>query len=458
MRKRILLILVGVLLMASCLVCSKPAVFAFTIAEDSWTSKAPMNVARGALGVAAVNNKIYAIGGSAKDVRLATTKEFLSTNEEYDPETNTWASRTAMPTPRAAFAITSYQNKIYCIGGKTSSGYTGVNEVYDVETDTWETKTPMPTARGFVTANVVNGRIYVIGGSIIGGGTTVNEVYDPASDTWTTGTSMPAYGGYVSTVFDAKIYVMTDSALLIYNPAIDDWSRGTPKPSGIGIGAAVATTGIFAPKRIYVVEDSRSGAYTVEIYDPENDAWKVGTKRSITVYPNIMDFGVAITNDKLYVLGGYVCDASYLVSGSGVFSPLYLNEQYTPIGYYSPNSFDDREAPEIEVSSPENKTYYNTNVTLGFVVNEATSWIGYSLDGQNNVTVVGNVTLDGLSVGLHNVTVYANDTFGNFASETVQFGVAEPFPVVPVAAASVTTLVVVVVGLLVYFKKRKYIA
>jgi len=73
------------------------------------------------------------------------------------------------------------------------------------------------------------------------------------------------------------------------------------------------------------------------------------------------------------------------------------------------------------------------------------------------VTVAGNTTLTELSFGLHNVTVYAEDTFGNVgASETVWFSVAEPFPAVPVAAASAVAVAIVGAGLLVYFKKRKH--
>jgi hypothetical protein len=63
-----------------------------------------------------------------------------------------------------------------------------------------------------------------------------------------------------------------------------------------------------------------------------------------------------------------------------------------------------------------------------------------------------------LSNGLHNVTVYANDTFGNQgASQTVTFTVAvpEPFPTTLVAVASITSVTIIGIGLLVYFKKRK---
>jgi hypothetical protein len=69
-------------------------------------------------------------------------------------------------------------------------------------------------------------------------------------------------------------------------------------------------------------------------------------------------------------------------------------------------------------------------VPLNFTVNEPASWTGYSLDGQDNVTFAGNMTLPELSVGSHTLTLYANDTAGKpAASETVHFivGVPEPF-------------------------------
>ena len=67
-------------------------------------------------------------------------------------------------------------------------------------------------------------------------------------------------------------------------------------------------------------------------------------------------------------------------------------------------------------------------------------------------------TITGLNSGLHYITVYANDTFGNMgASENVGFNIAasEPFQIAFVAV-SVIAVVVVAAGLLVYFKKRTF--
>ena len=97
------------------------------------------------------------------------------------------------------------------------------------------------------------------------------------------------------------------------------------------------------------------------------------------------------------------------------------------------------------------------DMLLGFTVDTETSWVGYSLDNQANVTVNGDAVLKDLPAGSHNVTVYAKDIAGNTAaSETLHFTIAEPFPVVPVAAVSITSFAVLSAGLLFYFKKRKH--
>ncbi len=92
--------------------------------------------------------------------------------------------------------------------------------------------------------------------------------------------------------------------------------------------------------------------------------------------------------------------------------------------------------PEIDLISPVNATYDVTSIPLKFTVNETTSWIGYSLDGAANVTITGDATLTDLSIGSHDIIVYANDTEGNMGvSSRVYFTIAEEAPPV-IALAS----------------------
>jgi len=114
--------------------------------------------------------------------------------------------------------------------------------------------------------------------------------------------------------------------------------------------------------------------------------------------------------------------------------------------------------PKISILSPLNQTYNETDIPLVFVVNKPVNWTGYSLDGKGDVTVTGNDTIANLTNGLHSITFYANDTFGNVgASETISFSVAAPtsFPTTLVITV-VVAAAVVGAGLFVYFKKRKH--
>jgi N-acetylneuraminic acid mutarotase len=445
MSKSVALLFVLFFLTASCVMVAKPALSSAEMVEDSWASKAPMQQARSGLGVAVVNGKIYAIGGSTRSGEVGT-------NEEYDPATDTWTFKKPMPTPRASFATAVYQNKIYCIGGR-------VNEVYDPATDKWETKTPMPTARSSLKANVVNGKIYLIGGVVPDSSAacgfssvTLNEVYDPSTDSWTTKTPMPhVTSSGASVTVDGKIYVIGglgpehpgESLNQIYDPETDTWRLGATPPWGIGYGVAGATAGVNAPKRIYCVYDG------TQVYDPINDIWTFGTD----VPTGRMSFAVAVVDDRLYAMGGltvkYVGVDRQIATGEMYEDVFYaVNEQYTPFGYGTV-------PPMVQVVSLENMTYAADNVPLAFAVNKPAVWMGYSLDGQDNVTVAGNATLSGLANGLHNVAVYAKDTFGHVGvSEPVSFSVEVPFPAMLVVAP-VASVVVVGAVLAIYFKKRK---
>jgi hypothetical protein len=155
----------------------------------------------------------------------------------------------------------------------------------------------------------------------------------------------------------------------------------------------------------------------------------------LTKYPNASEIGNTGIGDTPYVIDANNIDHYPLMA---------------PV---------DNTAPAIEVLSPAHGTYNASSIQLSFTVDEPASQIAYSLDGQESITITGNVTLAGLANGVHDLTIYAKDTAGNTgASETIHFNVDVPesFPAVPVAAASGASFAVVGVGLLLYFRKRNH--
>jgi len=127
----------------------------------------------------------------------------------------------------------------------------------------------------------------------------------------------------------------------------------------------------------------------------------------------------------------------------------------------SPYIFD-YQPPVVSLFSPENKTYSRGDLAINFTASEETSRTSYSLDGNESIALQKDTILTGLSEGTHHLTVYAEDVFGNVgSSQYITFTIASPessetFPTVPLAAVSVVLIVVMAVGLLVYYRRRRY--
>jgi hypothetical protein len=109
----------------------------------------------------------------------------------------------------------------------------------------------------------------------------------------------------------------------------------------------------------------------------------------------------------------------------------YTGANYDPAGHYSgiglAISYSGERGPAINISSPENTTYTTNSVPLAFTIDVPTSWVGYSLDNQLNVTINGNTTIN-VEDGSHQIVVYANDASGIMgSSEIVTFAVDTTF-------------------------------
>jgi hypothetical protein len=88
------------------------------------------------------------------------------------------------------------------------------------------------------------------------------------------------------------------------------------------------------------------------------------------------------------------------------------------------------EVSTIKVLSPLNDSFFNVSLggvsfPLTYETNSNLSWVGFSFDGGSNWTLPGNgshVPPVSSSNGYHTLTVYANDTSGNWATpQTVTY-------------------------------------
>ena len=394
-----------------------------TVADtNSWALKASMQTDRSRLGVAAVNGKIYAIGGDSVDLvgncigpAYGTP---VNTTEEYSPTTDTWVFKKAMPTARCSFATAVFQNKIYCIGGYlTGRTMTGVNEVYDPATDAWQTRTPMPTPRMDLQASVVDGRIYIIGGRRDSDYLGVNEVYDPATDTWSTKTSSPnRITSGASAATDGNIYVLATESLLdtgalieSYNPKDDSWTVDATSPTYGDWSTTACATSTTSGKIVFFSETSTS------TYNPSAKSWT-----NDTAMPTLRGFtGVAYLNNVFYVIGGIKAPfAGYIVITSSVAT----NEAYQLLND-QPVNFDDkihiRADGSIEPSTANIVT--NDKIHYAFTANNSQRIIierdnialngnGFTLQGSDNY---------GIAIFGRNNVIIANLTIAQFQGAAI---------------------------------------
>ena len=178
-------------------------------AADSWKSLPPLPGKRGSAVAAEVSGKIYVIGGAttvdgSKDpfFTFFGPSKVLSTNDVYDPATNKWESRTPMSVARNHAFGAAVNGKIYVIGGRTGHGFilsatnTDVVEEYNPINNTWSApKERMPTARSGGATGTDGRRIYVAGGEVttteLVGAFKAIEAYDVLTNSWMTLPSMP---------------------------------------------------------------------------------------------------------------------------------------------------------------------------------------------------------------------------------------------------------------------------
>ena len=148
-------------LLPACSMEATPTSSQSTSSQGSWSRKAPLPIQISENTVAAVNNKIYVIGGSTAD------RVDHQSNYEYDIATDRWRTRAPLPSGMTHAAATGLNGKIYVVGAFTQTGHGGAVSLvyeYDPVKDAWRTLAPMKSPRGSVGITVLNGKIHAVGG------------------------------------------------------------------------------------------------------------------------------------------------------------------------------------------------------------------------------------------------------------------------------------------------------
>jgi DNA-binding CsgD family transcriptional regulator/N-acetylneuraminic acid mutarotase len=217
-------------------------------------------------GAVLIGELIYVPGGRLADGQPSERLEV------YDPRTDRWEERAALPAPRCAYALAALEGRLYLFGGWDGHGYTADVFIYDPQTDVWNIGQPMGAGRGFAAAVSTGGKILVLGGWDGKQALSTNSVYFPQRDekgenAWEEQHPLPQgrYGLSAAFLTDV-VYVMggTDGkqelAPLMFDVEMGAWKPLELPPQGLGVQPVVLPLGT----QLHILGGLHEGVGTIE--------------------------------------------------------------------------------------------------------------------------------------------------------------------------------------------------
>lgn len=225
------------------------------------------------------------------------------------PEPVKWELVTQMPEPKKSMAYAAVDNKIYIIGGETPDGISDRVDIYDTVSGEWREGARKPTPVSEACGAYLGGKIIVAGGKKPDGTVTnVVEAYDVNEDRWE---SLPemllSLVGTACFEYEGSFHVLggwdgetTHSEIMIYPNLNQGWKIG----SQLSLPRAYFGVGEVGD-RIYLVGgwDGKKGLVdisTLSLSVSQNGGNKLGSLDKGRYL--LTSLGVL---DRLYVIGGF---------------------------------------------------------------------------------------------------------------------------------------------------------
>ena len=283
-----------------------------TDSRSEWVYTTSMQETRKNASAAALDGKIYVLGGE-------NATGSLKTFAVYDTEKKTWESLPDYPGNVSGIckaAMIADSKDIYVIGGQTSTKTDAKAlknvYVYHTESKQWQKKADMKEGRTNLSTAVCDKKVYAFSKA---GATDRVDVYDMNTDTWET-TVMPGTSTILgAAAVDNRVFVLKEkeSSLFFeeYLPEENTWEEpGTVCPYTVSdrFAAPVVIRG-----KIYLVKESETK--DVYVYDAYLDEWSEVSAMNLKKQESIL----AACGNELYSIGGEM-------TGFGV---LDVVEQYT---------------------------------------------------------------------------------------------------------------------------------
>ena len=249
----------------------------YDIASDRWQLGPDLPQPNNHGMAAAVNGKVYLIGGQFTDDQQGATAVNLV--HELDPATGAWVAKAQMPTARSGGVAVVHDGRIYVAGGRVPRGNDFA--VYDPAADRWEVLPNLPSQRNHITGGAINGRVHIVGGRLGNGlsplKSDANEVFDPRTGAWTTAAPMlSGRSGMNGVVALGCFHVWGGEAPTgmtpqheYYDPRTDKWSSLADMPIPIhGVVGSAFVDGLIWATGGGIAVGGASGSLLNQIYRP----------------------------------------------------------------------------------------------------------------------------------------------------------------------------------------------
>ena len=283
-----------------------------TDSRSEWVYTTPMQETRKNASAAALDGKIYVLGGEN-----ATGP--LKTFAVYDTEKKTWESLPEYPGTESGIcraAVFAYNNEIYVIGGQTDTGVTAklLKSVYAYNTETrqWQKKADLAEGRTNLAYACSKDKIYVWSKA---GTTDQAEIYDIKTDTWETAVLPDTSAVIAAASVDNRVFVLKEDGEKMF------WQEYLPEDNlfeDVGTVCPFAASDIYGTPvvisgKIYMAKTEETKE--VLVYDAYSDEWSRISDMNLTKKDSML----AASGNDIYSIGGEL-------AGFGVLDTV---EQYT---------------------------------------------------------------------------------------------------------------------------------
>lgn len=136
----------------------------------TWSRGVDAPTARNSAASAVIDGRIYIVGG--RQYLAQTDGNAVNVNvaslEVFDPETGLWSVRAPLPQAAGGVAAAAVEGKLYVVGGEQWSPTREVFAeawIYDPATDEWDAMPDLNVPRHGLAAAAIEDRIYVFGGA-----------------------------------------------------------------------------------------------------------------------------------------------------------------------------------------------------------------------------------------------------------------------------------------------------